>query len=84
VVSTSELVIIEQEALKDQANFKDGAPDTPRPDDPWGLLTPPAHPQKILYSCDEGNEEGRDEEDDGETSYAGGGCESREEHGLRQ
>jgi hypothetical protein len=35
---TPEMVIIEQEAWKDQVNLRSGAPDTPRPVDPWGLM----------------------------------------------
>ena len=42
----SELMIVEQEAWKDQAHWRDNDSGTPRPVDPWRLITPPGTPRK--------------------------------------
>jgi hypothetical protein len=44
IVSTLELIIVEQEAWKDQAHLRDNTLADPRPVDPWRCLTPPGTP----------------------------------------
>jgi len=46
IVSNSELMIVEQEAWKDQAHMRDDNLADPRPVDPWRLITPPGTPRK--------------------------------------
>jgi len=46
IASNSELMIVEQEAWKDQAHWRNTDSVTPRPVDPWRLITPPGTPRK--------------------------------------
>jgi len=46
IPSNSELMIVEQEAWKDQAHWRDNDSAAPRPVDPWRLITPPGTPEK--------------------------------------
>ncbi|KAI4942772.1 hypothetical protein J4E91_009691 [Alternaria rosae] len=58
IPSNSELVIVEQEAWKDQAHMRDDRLADPRPVDPWRLLAPPGTPGKEEGDLREGIDDG--------------------------